>query len=214
MAEFSIRAGDRNPVLVATIRNEDGTPVDLTNASAAVLRMRRRDAETLAISAGMMTFVTPRTSGKVQYAWGATDTGVDDIGSYWADVRITWNDGTTQSFPTPDLLSIDIVPDLANLPVISDADLTVLRAALGPEPADTELAILLERLGSVDAVVAQVIDGRLAAMLAQPAKASLEGDLSWDNTAGIKALSEASSRLRNAVHGPRVGRLYRTDRER
>jgi hypothetical protein len=177
MTDFSLRVGDTAPALVATLRNDDGTAVDLTNASVATLTMRKRSAATLAINGGAMTIVSPRTSGQVRYAWGTTDTQVGDIGAYWAVVNIGWSDGSTQSFPNPDLIVIDILPDLANMPVISDADLALIRALVGTEPSDFDLATLLAPLGSTDAVALSVLEGRLMAALAEPEEYSLDGDL-------------------------------------
>lgn len=217
MTDFSIRAGDRSPAFVATLKRQDGTTVDLTNASSAALRMRRYDSETLAVDGGVMTFLTPRTTGQVSYAWAAADTAVADIGNYWADVRIVWSDGTTQSFPTPDFLSVEIVPDLASFPVIASSDLALIRAYIGPEtpPTDLELATLFASLGTVEKVAQRVLDGRLATMVSQPAKVTLDGDITVDNSANIKALGQVAARLHaGTTSGLTKGLLYRTDRER
>lgn len=218
MSDFSVRAGDRQPLLVATLKNEDGTPIDLTNATSAKLWMRRRDSIAMAIEDAAMAILTPKTDGRAQYAWVGGDTQVADIGGYWAVVRVVWNDDTPQTFPMPDLLTIDIVPDLANLPVISDEDLAYIRSRIGTAvpPSDVELATTLKRLGTPADVVLEVLEGRWATLVSQPTKLSLEGDMSIDTSENLKALKEqlVAARVATGAKPLVVGHLIRSDRPR
>lgn len=101
--DFSIKAGARQPPIVATLSDTAGV-VDLTAAASVRFRMWSivGGAEKVNASA---SFVGPRTSGQVSYAWADAD--VDAPADYWADWLVTWADGTDQAFPTD--------PDAPNL---------------------------------------------------------------------------------------------------
>lgn len=201
MPDLSVRAGDTGPFLVAVLRNEDGTPVDLTNALTAVLRMRRRDSTAFALTGASMLFASPRTLGKVSYAWQPTDTEVADIGAYWADVRVTWNDASTQSFPTPDFLSVEIVAGLASLPVVTDAQMAAIRAKVGTaSPSDADIARSLARLGTTDAVILEVLEGRLADLMSAGSLTfNVSGEYSQDASKNAEWLLAEVKRLRGLV---------------
>lgn len=101
--DFSIKAGARQPPIVATLGDDAGV-VDLTAATA--VRFRMWAVVGGAVKVGQPgSFVGPRTGGQVSYAWAAADT--DTPGDFFADWLVTWADGTTQAFPTD--------PDAPNL---------------------------------------------------------------------------------------------------
>lgn len=89
---------------------------------------------------------------------------------------------------------------------LSFADLAAIRARIGAAtpPTDTDLAVAFDRLGSADAVALEVMRGRYADALAGPAKWSVEGDFSIDNTATIAALSRQVAALEGDIAGPPV----------
>ena len=221
MSDFSIRTGDRSPVLLATLRNSDASAVDLTNATSAALRMRRRDSTSLAINSAPMTFASPRTSGQVSYAWAAADVEAADFAAYWADVLVSWNDGSTQSFPTPDFLTVEVVGGLADWPTITDAQLATIRGKIGSStpPTDADLARSLTRLGSTDAVILEILNARLADLMsAGSVSFSVVGEYSQDSSANAQWLADEVARARTAVAGGAgtltVGQIARSDRPR
>lgn len=65
---------------------------------------------------------------------------------------------------------------------LSAADLARIRAHVGEQepPTDAALGALWDSLGTVEKVAYQVLAVRLAALIAQPAKVTLEGDLTVD----------------------------------
>lgn len=80
------------------------------------------------------------------------------------------------------------------------AQLAYLRSEIGTTepPDDGELEVAYARLGTVEAVAAEVIRGRLADLLAEPASFTVEG-YSENNAANIAALTKQSQRLDAAV---------------
>lgn len=96
MADYVIKAGDRLPALEATLQDEDGNPADLTGYTNLQLRWKLRPAGTLQTGTG--SFNTDRTTGRVSYAWQATET--DTPGLYDAEWRATGPGGEQQTWPT------------------------------------------------------------------------------------------------------------------
>ena len=93
---YKIKAGDRLPVFEVTLQNHAGAVVDLTDAASATLRLLRR-ATGAEVENFTMSFVSPRTSGMVRYAWEDEDT--DTAGEYRGEVEVVWNTGKSETFP-------------------------------------------------------------------------------------------------------------------
>ncbi len=66
-------------------------------------------------------------------------------------------------------------------------------------PTDDDLADAFERLGSTGDVALEVLRGRYAASLAGPAKWSVEGDFSIDNSANIALLAKHLKALEGTI---------------
>lgn len=195
-ADLYLHQGDRLPWAQATLANGNGDPVDLTTATGVRFVMRAIGADTVAIDAAAQVIGTP-TEGVVRYEWAAADTEAADVGAYFGEFIVTFPGGD-QTFPNPDPLVIVIGSSVAAGAPIAPGDLAAIRARIGPRtpPSDNELAIALDRLGSVDGVALEVLEGRYAEMIAGPAKWSVEGDFSLDNTESIKRMAEAIGELR------------------
>ena len=78
-------------------------------------------------------------------------------------------------------------------------DLAYIRSEIGPEPADAALDDIYARLGnSVPAVLLEVLRGRLAAVISEPAGFSIAGVYSQDSrptAAIVKAIQEQMARI-------------------
>lgn len=219
MSDFEIRAGDRLPIIAATItdgRPEPdypfGRPISLVGASARFI-MRRLDGRTPLLDAPAQ--VTDAAGGKVAYAWAAGDTATP--GAYLAEWQITFADGRRLTVPNGSGITVDARAGVADGPPITAGDVAAIRGHIGHQspPTDAELAIALARLGSVDAVALEVLDGRYAEMISAPAKWSVAGDFDLDNTVSISALSAKLDDLKGRLAiGPvmTVGTLSRADR--
>jgi hypothetical protein len=85
---------DLRPSILATLKNADGTVVDLTGCSA---KFHMRQNETAIINKDA-TIITPPTAGQVRYDWASGDTNYS--GMCHGEFEITFGDGKKQSFPT------------------------------------------------------------------------------------------------------------------
>lgn len=104
MREFHIKQGDRLPVLDATLKNKDGTPIDLTTAVSVGFRMWVKGASTFAVDA--VASVEDAEAGEVRYSWADGDT--DDIGRYLAEFVITFSGSRTQTVPTVGTFTVNV----------------------------------------------------------------------------------------------------------
>jgi len=82
-------------------------------------------------------------------------------------------------------------------------DLAYIRSEIGPEPADAALDDIYARLGnSVPAVLLEVLRGRMAAVIAEPAGYSIAGVYTQNTrpvASIIKALQEQMARISAAA---------------
>lgn len=93
-SRITIKQNDLVPILTATVKDDDGNVVDLTNASSVVFYMRNQYTGVIKVNGSAATFVAPRTDGQVQYTWISGDT--DTIGDYIAEFLIIWTNGSKQ----------------------------------------------------------------------------------------------------------------------
>lgn len=107
-SRITLKQNDLLPTIIATVEDETGTVVDLTNALSVAFSMRNQYTGTLKINAAAASFYGARTTGQVQYTWASGDT--DTIGDYIAEFEITWLTGNKQqSAPQKVNLYISIV---------------------------------------------------------------------------------------------------------
>ena len=106
---FETVRGNRNPAVTATLKDSAGTVVNLTTANNVKFLMRLAGNVTPKVNAAAT--IVAAASGTVSYAWGANDT--DTVGVYEAEWLVTWGDGTTQTFPAGQPLTVKIRNSLA-----------------------------------------------------------------------------------------------------
>lgn len=101
MADLRLKAGDRHPPFSATLK-AGGAAVDLTGSTVLLIIRNQTTAEvdTFAMS------IVSATAGTVTYEWGAGET--DTAGTYDAEIEVTFGDGTKQTFPTKEYLTVEI----------------------------------------------------------------------------------------------------------
>lgn len=93
MADFYLKAGDRYPVMKATLLDSDRKAIDLSAAISVDFLMRRKSGDSwITISAA----ITDATAGKVEVQWGPTDT--IEAGTYKGYFKAT--------FPGPIVMSV------------------------------------------------------------------------------------------------------------
>lgn len=101
-----IKRNDTAPAFLATLRDGAGAAVDLTGATA---RFVMRDSEGATKVSAAATITAP-AAGRVQYSWVAGDT--DTVGTYAAEVEITFADATVQTFPSQGYQAVVVWEDL------------------------------------------------------------------------------------------------------
>lgn len=105
--QFLMKRGDTAPSLRATLRNPDGTAVDLTGATVRFL-MRDRTSGTVRV--GSAAIVTA-ASGIVQYDWQSADTAT--AGTYDAEFEATFPGGKIETFPNNGFFQVVLQGDIA-----------------------------------------------------------------------------------------------------
>lgn len=110
MNDFYIKEGDTLPVLTGTIRDANGAAQDLTNATAVVFKMRKKNATALLVQTGVASILSPASDGRVSYAWGADAARV--AGDYEAEFEAVFANGTKLTAPTRGYIDVHVVADL------------------------------------------------------------------------------------------------------
>lgn len=108
MSTFYIKQGDTSPELQATLKDAEGTAIDLTGASARFhMRLSGATATTVDAAATVVT----AASGIVKYSWQAGDT--DTVGRYEGEFEVTYADTSVETFPNTGYIPIRIRDDIA-----------------------------------------------------------------------------------------------------
>jgi len=106
-SRITLKQNDLMPVLIATVTDENGVVVDLTNASTVSFSMKNQYTGVVKVTSAA-TFIVPRSSGQVQYSWISGDT--DTVGDYLAEFNIVWLSGNKpQTAPQKTNLYISII---------------------------------------------------------------------------------------------------------
>lgn len=104
MEEFRIKKGDTRPVLEAILRGSDDDPRDLSNAAGIEFHMA--DSETGDIIVNSPATIVTASEGRVQYEWASGDT--DSVGLYMAEFEVSYDDGSTETFPNYGTMEVRI----------------------------------------------------------------------------------------------------------
>ena len=105
---FVLKQNDTSPAISAVLRDSSGAAIDLSSASA-VFHMKAVGASTLKVDASAS--VTDPENGAIQYDWASGDT--DTPGTYYAEFKVTYTDGSVESFPNTENLLVTIIPGLS-----------------------------------------------------------------------------------------------------
>lgn len=114
MASVIVKENDTRPTrftLLDRVDTADPQIVSLVDADSLVFIMRhaRGPGRPLKVDRQPIT-VLDAADGLVQYEWDASDT--DDPGAYFAEIEVTWDDGTVSTFPTNGYIYVEIQGDL------------------------------------------------------------------------------------------------------
>ena len=104
-----VKSGDTLPAVITSLSDATGSPIDLTTALSVTFSMALEGSADLTVASASAEFVGARTTGVVQYPWGAGDTDVP--GLYEAAFTVTWPGGN-QTFPSEGAISVLIQPNV------------------------------------------------------------------------------------------------------
>lgn len=107
IADLSIKRGDTVPALMIRLADGAGDPVNLTGATVRVIGWR--DGEVV-INDAEPSKSTTEAGTIVTHEWTAEETAV--LGRIYAEVEVTYDDASVQTFPADGFLTIEVVPDL------------------------------------------------------------------------------------------------------
>lgn len=107
MATFYMKQNDTHPKMLASLKDGDGDPIDLTNAS---VRFHMRTLSGTTVVNAVAAIVTAAT-GLVRYDWQAADTA--NVGTYQAEFEVTYPDNTVETFPNSGYIRVQITDDIA-----------------------------------------------------------------------------------------------------
>ncbi len=109
MPAFKIRQGSTRQPYVATLRDEEGNLIDLTNTTAT-FRLKRKGQIGYTVERAMTVVPAVGTPGQSGYkperrGWKPLPAEVSTPGYYQGEIALTWNDGSQDAlyFPTSDI---------------------------------------------------------------------------------------------------------------
>ena len=105
---FVLKQNDTSPAISAILKDSAGAVIDLSSASV-VFHMKAIGASTLKIDTSAT--ITDPENGAIQYDWVSGDT--DTPGTYYAEFKVTYTDGSVESFPNTENLLVTIIPGLS-----------------------------------------------------------------------------------------------------
>jgi hypothetical protein len=186
MSDFTITKGNRLPELTATLADANGA----INLSGATVRLVTRAYGDTDVTLDVAAAIVSAAAGTVKYAWAAGQT--DEPGDFFAAWVITFADGRKLTVPNDGVITIEIVPDVAGMGVLSTADQRLIRGYVGTDtpPSDSQLAVMLERIGSAAGVALEVLRTRYADLLSQPASFSIAGEYSQSTGENIRSMEK------------------------
>jgi hypothetical protein len=103
---------DTRPFLDVTLKQSDGTAIDLSlSVSGVTFTMKDSAANTIKVNRGVCSIVSA-AAGSVRYSWTSSDT--DTAGAYLGEFEIAYSGGDKLTVPTSGTLSIVILEDYDN----------------------------------------------------------------------------------------------------
>lgn len=161
----TLTAGDLYPVVRATLTDDAGAAVDLTDAEGATFTLRRVGAEEAAFTTAA-AIVAPPTSGVLEYAWASGDTDIP--GDYDAAFRVAYTLGGV-TYPSVGRIRVRIQPALDA--VAEDAEWAFVDPAgaaviVGRDVSEADLFAAQGMIAVIADVAGETLTDRDAGLLA------------------------------------------------
>lgn len=107
--DFFMKRNDTLPQMSAVLRDEQGQPVDLTDATVR-FHMKSVDGDTPKIDREGQSVGDP-TTGRVTYDWTTEDT--DEAGVFFAEWEVSFAGGDQATYPNDGYYVVQVLADLA-----------------------------------------------------------------------------------------------------
>src|SRR4051794_12708505 len=111
MADFTMKANDTRPSIVAHLDYDDGSEPDLSDPATTVQFIMRKVVTSGTVPAPKVkaaAVIEDAAQRIVRYDWLPTDTNTP--GDYLGEWEVTFPDGGVQTFPTAEYHDITILP--------------------------------------------------------------------------------------------------------
>lgn len=95
--KFTMSKDDTSPALEIICQDNSGTAVAVTGASEIRFQMYTQDKATAKVNNTTDTSIVDGAAGIIDYSWQAADT--DTAGTYLGRFKVTYSDGTIETFP-------------------------------------------------------------------------------------------------------------------
>jgi hypothetical protein len=105
VATFTLRQGDTRTAIKATLLDSSGQPVNLTGATVSFL-MGRNGTQVI----NRYATIHDAVNGVVWSVWNPGETDVP--GFYHAEFKVTFSDGSVESYPNSGSIKVIIEPDV------------------------------------------------------------------------------------------------------
>lgn len=112
MTDFKIKRNDTSPAIVYQLQDDDGNPVDISGYNEVRFLMLPRHGSSLTVDddTGGNVVVDDAANGVVKYEWQSSDT--DTAESFKAEWEVEYSDGTFETFPNDNFITVEILKDL------------------------------------------------------------------------------------------------------
>jgi hypothetical protein len=94
---FEMSKDDTSPILEVTCKTKAGVVVPVTGASNILFEVLTQDKATTKVSNNTNTSIVDGAGGIIDYTWQVGDT--DTVGVFLARFRVTFSDGSIETFP-------------------------------------------------------------------------------------------------------------------
>ena len=105
---FHIKQNDTSPAMLATLKDGDGTVIEL---SGSTVRFHMRPVGKATSVVDTTATIHDVDKGQVSYSWSPSDTA--NSGMFEAEFQVTNTDGTIETFPNAGHILVEITDEIS-----------------------------------------------------------------------------------------------------